>query len=630
LDIGKWYYGTAHQEQFKSEPFKNATFITSTINCQMSHRHSSRRIASTGGFGITHLGAGDDEHAARDDLSETEQTSGDLDFDFAITDSGRTVAHLIAHLKEDDNMDFSIANSGQSMEQLGNHAPENAAAINSDARNNMDCDGFKQEFVGDTDFNKGIYPIHATRSNTKDIPFMSIVPSLLATKSLAGSHESSGSTFNTDIMNENSHQLSHTPPSAASYETRHFGKRARAGSVSGRLRSASDLEENGIIDRQQKGVLKDLIIAGDEALQAALDRYEMGDKSSLQNMIQSGALSDRVSTDIDLLGDLDLDFLTVDDASFSDHIESMGASKGLSVSFPSKVVTNCESYLVTPAYDDDTIGDLDFNGGYEHEHDGDTGSYASSLQDEQDRRYRSNSLAYGALANEPGVTENTPAIYDQWTDHEPSNQEGGINIRRSVAHPIATGGLAESLAQYDKSKNELKVSKARQAEERRKAREDKKLQKDREKEEKKLQKELEKQEKKDKKDREKLEQQKKVKPPKKPKEQVKESVVDAQEEKIIESGTGRPRSMSDPNIKTSLDSNGLLQVERPDGWVGAYSPDSRKMRIDRFLAKRTQRVWTKSVKYDVRKNFADSRLRVKGRFVKKEDELLMRELMSLT
>jgi hypothetical protein len=103
-----------------------------------------------------------------------------------------------------------------------------------------------------------------------------------------------------------------------------------------------------------------------------------------------------------------------------------------------------------------------------------------------------------------------------------------------------------------------------------------------------------------------------------------------EEEKVIESGTGRPRSMSDPNLRTSLDSNGLLQVDRPDGWVGAYSPDSRKMRIDRFLSKRTQRVWTKSVKYDVRKNFADSRLRVKGRFVKKEDELLMRELMSLT
>ena len=35
------------------------------------------------------------------------------------------------------------------------------------------------------------------------------------------------------------------------------------------------------------------------------------------------------------------------------------------------------------------------------------------------------------------------------------------------------------------------------------------------------------------------------------------------------------------------------------------------------------------VKYDVRKNFADSRLRVKGRFVKKEDEETLRELLTI-
>ena len=71
-----------------------------------------------------------------------------------------------------------------------------------------------------------------------------------------------------------------------------------------------------------------------------------------------------------------------------------------------------------------------------------------------------------------------------------------------------------------------------------------------------------------------------------------------------------------------------------------YSPESRKKRVERydvdnvvticrFFEKRKQRVWTKKVKYDVRKNFADSRLRVKGRFVKKEDEELLRELMNL-
>ncbi|KAJ1438200.1 CCT motif-domain-containing protein, partial [Ochromonadaceae sp. CCMP2298] len=53
--------------------------------------------------------------------------------------------------------------------------------------------------------------------------------------------------------------------------------------------------------------------------------------------------------------------------------------------------------------------------------------------------------------------------------------------------------------------------------------------------------------------------------------------------------------------------------------VGIYSPEDRKSRIHRFLEKRKRRMWTKKVKYDVRKNFADSRVRVKGRFVKKEE-----------
>eukprot|EP00978_Attheya_sp_CCMP212_P027422 scaffold91829_cov46-Attheya_sp.AAC.1 len=52
--------------------------------------------------------------------------------------------------------------------------------------------------------------------------------------------------------------------------------------------------------------------------------------------------------------------------------------------------------------------------------------------------------------------------------------------------------------------------------------------------------------------------------------------------------------------------------------------------LPRFLAKQNHRVWTKKVKYDVRKNFSDSRLRVKGWFVKKEDELLMRDLVSIS
>jgi hypothetical protein len=55
-------------------------------------------------------------------------------------------------------------------------------------------------------------------------------------------------------------------------------------------------------------------------------------------------------------------------------------------------------------------------------------------------------------------------------------------------------------------------------------------------------------------------------------------------------------------------------------YIGIYSPQARKIRIKKFIEKRKYRMWSKKVKYDVRKSFADSRVRVKGRFVKKSED----------
>ncbi|TMW66551.1 hypothetical protein Poli38472_004316 [Pythium oligandrum] len=79
--------------------------------------------------------------------------------------------------------------------------------------------------------------------------------------------------------------------------------------------------------------------------------------------------------------------------------------------------------------------------------------------------------------------------------------------------------------------------------------------------------------------------------------------------------------------------NQMLSCSPQDGetkYIGSYSPEARRKRIERFLEKRKRRVWSKKVDYDVRKNFANSRLRVKGRFVKKEDEELLCQLLSFT
>ena len=140
----------------------------------------------------------------------------------------------------------------------------------------------------------------------------------------------------------------------------------------------------------------------------------------------------------------------------------------------------------------------------------------------------------------------------------------------------------------------------------------KKEMKEREKEMKEREKEMKEREKKvAKQEREKVRTEKKNESAQEMKEQKEEK-----SQKVVREILGHPCSIS-----------GLV---KPHGWIGAYSPESRKVRIERFRAKRSHRVWTKEVKYGVRKNFADSRMRIKGRFVKKQDELLMRDLISLS
>jgi len=61
-------------------------------------------------------------------------------------------------------------------------------------------------------------------------------------------------------------------------------------------------------------------------------------------------------------------------------------------------------------------------------------------------------------------------------------------------------------------------------------------------------------------------------------------------------------------------------TERMECLVGAYTREERKARVARFLEKRKVRQWVRKCQYGVRKDFADSRVRVKGRFVKKDEE----------
>ena len=224
-------------------------------------------------------------------------------------------------------------------------------------------------------------------------------------------------------------------------------------------------------------------------------------------------------------------------------------------------------------------------------------SYGSSRQpsaaasptelSEYERRMRSNSL-FTALMNEPNshdLANAAPIMQGQWVQSgtpplvsHPQQRAApsGIKIRGPSVPQHPQSGITASQEQDNKRR--------------------------------------EKEAKREKKEQRKAERERKAQEKRKEEAEMEEHVP----------GSGKPYPLDDPRLIVTTDELGLRHVERPEGWVGAYSPTSRKVRIQRFMEKRNHRVWTKSVKYDVRKNFADSRLRVKGRFVKKEDELLMR------
>lgn len=49
--------------------------------------------------------------------------------------------------------------------------------------------------------------------------------------------------------------------------------------------------------------------------------------------------------------------------------------------------------------------------------------------------------------------------------------------------------------------------------------------------------------------------------------------------------------------------------------IGTITAMERREKVQRYLLKRKNRIWSKKVSYDCRKRVADSRLRIKGRFI---------------
>lgn len=60
-------------------------------------------------------------------------------------------------------------------------------------------------------------------------------------------------------------------------------------------------------------------------------------------------------------------------------------------------------------------------------------------------------------------------------------------------------------------------------------------------------------------------------------------------------------------------------IEESNFKVGRYSAEERKERISKYRAKRTQRNFTKTIKYACRKTLADNRPRIRGRFARNDE-----------
>ncbi|KAK9275848.1 hypothetical protein L1049_023121 [Liquidambar formosana] len=78
-----------------------------------------------------------------------------------------------------------------------------------------------------------------------------------------------------------------------------------------------------------------------------------------------------------------------------------------------------------------------------------------------------------------------------------------------------------------------------------------------------------------------------------------------------------------------IQNNPIPVIEESNIKVGRYSVEERKERILRYLKKRNQRNFSKTIKYACRKTLADKRVRVRGRFARNnelcEEEMVMKK-----
>lgn len=411
-------------------------------------------------------------------------------------------------------------------------------------------------------------------------------------------------------------------------------KRARGGSISGRLRTLSDMEDKGFLDKTLKGVIKDKIIGGDKDLEAALDNFEKGDTSQIEAMIQRGEINRNDS--IDFLDSLDFDFFKSDNINnLMGRSGSIGSDDGSMLNaIPFSSDANADTdpsqesvpYAMPsppppplPSQSEFMFGKV----GNSQETHGNSNLNANnnpmrrySITETSRPRNSSIDSMMSFLGNNP--SNGTILGRDRGfsglgsfslTDKEASSFMNNNFDQSSM--PLSYTGTSASGNRNNKFANVFD----------------------------------------DESESNYFNHYKNVVAPAsnakrfgdKPSKSKANTQGNRDANNFNMSSTAPVETKQPPLFETSFIPNRQENVAHdadiiinntPVGaagnqFIGIYSPEARKQRIERFLEKRSKRVWTKRVKYDVRKNFADSRIRVKGRFVKKEDEDLLRGLQGI-
>lgn len=436
-------------------------------------------------------------------------------------------------------------------------------------------------------------------------------------------------------------------------------QRIRSGSISGRLRSASELEEKGLIDRMQKGVLKNLIMSGDEHLLPVLDKFrEEGDTSELRSLLKSGVLEGRPSLDLELLmDDLDMNFLQLSSGVMGmggalggdgEHCQfdmddmasliagdqagqgSVGAGSFMEEELLSSMVgvlgrsmspSHSASFGLSPFAEESGSGGLP--------------AFLVAVKDEAPPTLAGEGgkgapVMRGKAAAASGATRNNkppsgppsasaasstlqqasllvgvPPPRGSRRGSHPGSRPSAAAAAASVGAALAskTGGPGASKAESQadsspsaRSKSNGRASPAVSA-----------LASDA------------------------------LEPQSQPgainpSEASEKAAAAAAASSLMPVLQGNsPHSSPTGSINISTGAGGAEEKRDANKhYIGAYSPESRRLRLEKFWEKKKNRIWDRKVKYDVRKNFADSRVRVKGRFVKKEDEAILIEVNTLT